>query len=126
MQGGSGDSRTTQFTFNENAAMRSKRSINLPLVTRQTVAGYALPELHSPDGKSHQTGEEYPLKVHLDLLETVLGVMLSVKGIDPSRGRTTPRDRSTRAVTDRMVRGPGIVVLRGDQQILLWLVNLLP
>ena len=60
----------------------SRRSINLPLVTRQTVAGYALPELHSPDGKSHQTDEEYPLKVHPDLLEIVLGVMLSVKGID--------------------------------------------
>ena len=64
--------------------------------------GYALPELHSPDGRLHQTDEEYPPKVHQDLLETVLEVMSSVKGIDPSRGRTTPRDRSTRAVTDRI------------------------
>ena len=61
---------------------RSRRSINLPLVTRQTVVGYALPELHSPDGKSRQTDEGYPLKVHQDLLETVLEVMLSAKGID--------------------------------------------
>ena len=61
---------------------RSRRSINLPLATRQTVVGYVLPELHSPDGKLRQTDEEYPPKAHLDLLETVLEAMLSVKGID--------------------------------------------
>ena len=36
------------------------------------------------------------------------------QGHRQSRGRTTPRDRSTRAVTDRVGRGPGIVVLRGN------------
>ena len=65
---------------------RSRRSTNLPLATRRTVVGYALPELHSPDGKSHQIDEEYPHKVHPDLLETVLGVMVSAKGIDHLEG----------------------------------------
>ena len=74
---------------------RPRRSLSLPLATRQTVVGYALPELHSPDGKLHQTGEEYPPKVHQDLLEIVLEVMLAVKDIghledEPPQGTDPP------------------------------------
>ena len=80
MQGGSGDSRNTQFTFNENTAMPAEEITQSSPGDTQTVVGYALPELHNPDGKLHQTGEEYPPKVHQDLLEIVLEVMLAVKG----------------------------------------------
>ena len=105
---------------------RSRRSINLPLATRQTVVGYALPELHSPDGKLHQTDEEYPPKVHQDLLETVLEVMLSAKGIDHLEDELLQGTDPPGPEPTELVRGPGTVVLRGDQRILLWLVNLLP
>ena len=90
------------------------------------MVGYALPELHSPDGKLRQTDEECPPKVHQDLLETVLEVMLSAKGIDHledelPQGTDPPGPEPT-----ELVRGPGTLALRGDQRILLWLVNLLP
>ena len=105
---------------------RSRRSLNLPLATRQTVVGYALPELHSPDGKLHQIDEEYPPRVHQDLLETVLEVMSSAKGIDHLEGELLQGTDPPGPWPTELVRGPGIVVLRGDQQILLWLVNLSP
>ena len=82
MQGGSGDSRTTQFTFNENTAMPVEEVNQSSPGDTADSGGYALPELHSPDGKLHQTDEEYPPKAHLDLLETVLEAMLSAKDID--------------------------------------------
>ena len=94
-------------------------SLNLPLATQQTVVEYALPELHSPDGKLRQQDEGYLLKVHQGLLDTVHEVMSLDKGIEHLEDELPQGKDPPGPDTTELVRGPGIVVLRGDQQILL-------
>ena len=81
---------------------RSRRSISLPLVTRQTVVGYALPELHSPDGQVTTNRRRISTQSTPRSSRNSPRSDVVRQGHRQSRGRTTPRDRSTRAVTDRV------------------------
>ena len=101
MQGGSGDSRTTQFTF-ENTAMPVEE-VNQSSPGDTADSGGIRPTRTTQSGWQVTTNRR-----RISTQSTPRSSRNSPRsdvvrqGHRPSRGRTTPRDRSTRAVTDRV------------------------
>ena len=102
MQGGSGDSRNTQFTFNENAAMPVEEVTQSSpgdtadsggiRSTRTTQSGWQV-----TSNRRRMSTQSTPRSSRNSARSDVVR-----QGHRPTRGRTTPRDRSTRARHDRI------------------------